>query len=211
VIGTMLIPPHIASVMPAYEAAMVREAQAVCAAIPHQDLCVQWDVCIEMISLDARTPFIPAFPGMEKVFGERFARLAAAVPSDVEMGYHLCYGDLDAKHTIEPQDAGKLVEMTHLIASSVKRPIAYVHMPVPIDRSDDAYFAPLKDLKLPSGTELYLGLVHHGDGVDGTRKRMAAAAKFAPAFGIASECGISRARTSQRVTEILKVHAAAAG
>ena len=37
-------------------------------------------------------------------------------------------------------------------------------MPVPRDRSDDAYFAPLTRLKLKPGTQLCLGLVHYTDG-----------------------------------------------
>jgi hypothetical protein len=83
-------------------------------------------------------------------------------------------------------------------------------MPVPISRDDDAYFAPLRDLRLPSGTEFYLGLVHAKDGVAGTLKRMATARKFVRDFGIGSECGISRARKPDLVTEILRVHAGAA-
>ncbi len=39
--------------------------------------------------------------------------------------------------------------------------------------SDDAYFAPLRRLKLRPETELCLGLVHYTDGVAGTRGRLA--------------------------------------
>jgi hypothetical protein len=37
------------AVLAAYEAAMLREAAAICAAIPHRDLALQWDVCVEML------------------------------------------------------------------------------------------------------------------------------------------------------------------
>jgi len=80
-------------------------------------------------------------------------------------------------------------------------------MPVPIARSDEAYFAPLKDLAFSN--ELFLGVVHAADGVEGTRKRMAAAAKYAPKFGIACECGIARARKTGLVRRLLEIHAAA--
>src|SRR5207237_5530281 len=116
---------------------------------------VQWD------GRWARKPF----PGMDRYFGETFARLAAAVPNDVELGFHLCYGDLDAKHFVEPVDATKMVEIANALTTAVRRPITYIHMPVPIDLSDDAYFQPLANLKLSPGTELYLGLVH-ADGVE---------------------------------------------
>jgi len=35
----------------------------------------------------------------------------------------------------------------------------WMHMPTPRERSDDAYFAALKDLDLRPETRLYLGLV----------------------------------------------------
>jgi len=50
---------------------------------------------------------------------------------------HAVFG---AKHAIEPKDAGKLVEISNALAKAVAHPIAYIHMPVPIARSDAAYF-----------------------------------------------------------------------
>jgi len=147
---------------------------------------------------------------MEQVFAANFARLAAAVPNGVELGFHLCYGDLDGKHFVQPLDATKLVEMANLITRSVQRPIHWMHMPVPIDRTDDAYFAPLKELQLQPSTELYLGLVHAQDGVDGTAKRIAAAKRFVPKFGIGSECGISRGRDPNVAMNFIKTYAGAA-
>jgi hypothetical protein len=38
---------------------------------------------------------------------------------------------------------------------------------------------------------------------------MAAAAKYAPKFGIACECGIARARKTGLVRRLLEIHAAA--
>jgi hypothetical protein len=118
----------------------------------------------------------------------------------------LCYGDWEAQHFIEPEDSGNLVEFANRICGAVNRSIAYIRMPVPIDRSDAAYFAPLRGLKLPAGTELYLGLVH-ADGADQTRKRIQAASEFAPQLGIATECGMARCRTPEVVRTLLKVHA----
>jgi hypothetical protein len=198
------------AVLAAYEKAMIREVEAVCAAIPHQDLAIQWDVCFEMLVWDGRWPPMPATPEMERIFSDQFARLSRAVPEDVQLGFHLCYGDLDGRHMIEPLDSTKMVELANFICRSVPRPIAFMHMPVPIARDDDAFFAPMKNLALPAGTELYLGLVHAQDGVEGTKRRMAAARKVVKDFGIASECGIARGRRPDLVREFLKVHAGAA-
>lgn len=210
VISAFVVPQDIGKVLPAYEEAMLREAAKVCAAIPHADLAIQWDVCIEMIQWDGRTPMMPAFPGMAQVFAGAFQRLASVIPPVVEMGFHLCYGDMDAKHFIEPVDLAKAVELANLITSNAGRPVNWIHMPVPIDRSDAAYFAPLKDLKRGPQAELYLGVVHAKDGVEGTVRRMKSASAFVTDFGIATECGIGRARTPQQAREIMQVHAGAA-
>jgi hypothetical protein len=85
-----------------------------------------------------------------------------------------------------------------------------MHMPVPIDRADAAFFAPLQHLRLGPGTELYLGLVHAQDGVEGTKRRIAAAKKYVQNFGIASECGISRGRDANLALEFIKTYAGAA-
>jgi hypothetical protein len=189
---------------------MLREVERICAAIPHNDLAIQWDVCIEMVAWDGRAANAQQFPGMEQVFGEIFSRLGGAVPADVELGFHLCYGDLDAKHFVQPEDATKMVELANLIARSVPRTVNWMHMPVPMDRTDDAFYAPLTGLKLAPETELYLGLVHAQDGVEGTTRRMAAARKHVSKFGIASECGISRGRDRNLALDFIKTYAGAA-
>jgi methionine synthase II (cobalamin-independent) len=205
-----IIPSDVPQVLPAYEQAMIREVEKICAAIPHADLALQWDVCMEMIQWDGRAPGMAPFPGMEQAFAGAFARICAPVPADVELGIHLCYGDMDAKHFIQPQDLGKAVELANLISASVAHPLAWIHMPVPADRADRAYYEPLRKLKRGARTELYLGLVHTDDGVAGTVQRMRAAHEFVSDFGIATECGISRARTPEKVRALLQLHAAAA-
>ena len=49
---------------------------------------------------------------------------------------------------------GDMVEMANRLAADIKRPIELIHMPVPRDRADDGYFAPLKRLQLKPETEL---------------------------------------------------------
>jgi hypothetical protein len=193
-----------------YESAMLREVDAICRAIPHRDLCIQWDICIEMLLWDGRWEGLrnPFRSDLQLEILLRIKRLAEAVPVDVELGFHLCYGDYDARHFVEPLDAGKLVEVANRFTETVGRPISYFHMPVPIDRSDDAYFAPLQELRLSPGTELFLGLVH-ADGVEATKNRIATAGKYCADFGIATECGIARQRTPELVRRLLEIHAGA--
>jgi len=110
---------------------------------------------------------------------------------------------------IEPKDAGHLVEIANGISAGVGRPIAWMHMPVPRDRSDDPYFAPLSGLKLHPETKLVLGLVHFTDGLDGTRRRMQAASKVVNDYDIGTECGMAR-RPRETITELLRIHRQAA-
>lgn len=194
----------------AYEAAMLREVERICSAIPHADLCIQWDVCTEMIMLDGQHPGMRPMPDMPAFISERAARYCAAIPAGVDAGFHLCYGDYEGKHFVEPLDTGKLVEMSNLLFAAAGRPIAYVHMPVPIARSDDAYFAPLTGLQKPSRTELYLGLLHLDDGAAGAARRIAAAQRVVSDFGVAAECGLGHWAKPEPVRRMLELHAAVA-
>jgi hypothetical protein len=191
-----------------YEKAMLAELAAICRAIPHADLAIQWDVCIEMVIWDGQiADRYPKAISAPAALLERLTRLGDAVPADVELGFHLCYGDLDAKHFVEPVDAGKMVELANALAASVRHKIAFLHMPVPVARDDDAFFKPIAGLKLSPGTELYLGLVHDADGAEGAGRRAAAARKYVKDFGIATECGIARQRTPELVRRLLEIHA----
>jgi hypothetical protein len=207
VVSSVVVPDVLPAVEAAYERAMIAEVAALCRHIPHRDLCIQWDVCNEMVMWDGQpTDAVPGDEPHENIIA-RMQRLCAAVPDDVELGLHLCYGDFGARHFVEPKDAAKMVEFANALTNSVKRPIAYIHMPVPVERSDDAFHRPLRDLKLKDGTELFLGIVHAKDGVEGAKARMAAARHYAPKFGIATECGMARARSEDTVRALLKIHA----
>lgn len=200
-------PRDLLAIDAAYEKAMIREVQMICRAIPHKDLCIQWDFCTEMIMLDGQPQdHFPMIAASKEDIMARMRRICAAVPKDVELGVHLCYGDFGAKHFIEPLDARKMVEAANAMTKAVKRPFTYMHMPVPIARSDDAYFVPLRELKLSPKTRLYLGVVHAADGVEGTKQRIAAAQKYVADFGIATECGMARARTRELVSRLLDIH-----
>ena len=209
VVQAFVVPQDVPRVLPAYERAMLLELGRIVAAIPSHDLAIQWDVCTEMLTWDGRNPHLPAIPQMAAVFSATFARLTAAVPPEVQLGFHLCYGDLDAEHAVQPEDLGKAVELAQLLIGSAPRAVDWIHMPVPAARDDAAYFAPLAALR-DQKTQLMLGLVHARDGAAGTLRRMRAAAEFTQEFGIATECGIARARAPELVRRIIQVHAEAA-
>jgi hypothetical protein len=200
------IPRDVVPVTAAYQRAMVREVELLCRSIPHRDLCIQWDFCHEMVLWDGQPQDQFALASHAEIMDSMRA-ICAPIPADVEVGFHLCYGDFGAKHYFDPVDAGKMVEVCNALTETVAHKIAYIHMPVPIGRTDDAFFRPLRDLKIDSGTELYLGLVHGTDGAGGTRKRIEVARRYVNDFGIATECGMARARTPETVKQLLQVHA----
>lgn len=206
-IALFVAPAHIFAVLPAYGAALMGEVQAILAEVPHRELAVQWDVAVEFGLWEG---LFPPPPGDWKtMILDQLAQLGDAIPADVELGYHLCYGDRGHRHFAQPKDTANLVEVANGIARRLHRPLQWLHLPVPRDRDDAAFYAPLKGLTLKPETELYLGLVHHTDGVEGTRRRIAAAAAVVPRFGIAAECGLGR-RDPSTIRDFLKVHAAAA-
>jgi hypothetical protein len=208
VVSSVVVAEALPAVEAAYERAMIAEVGALCRHIPHRDLCIQWDLCNEMIIWDGqKTDAVPHADEPREKFLDRMQRLCAGIPDDVEIGLHLCYGDFAGRHFVEPKDATRMVEFANALARAIAHRLAYVHMPVPIERSDDEFHRPLRDLKLPAGTELYLGVVHAKDGVEGTKARIAAASRHAPAFGIATECGMARARSEETVRTLLKIQA----
>jgi hypothetical protein len=86
------------------------------------------------------------------------------------------------------------------------RPIQLVHLPVPIARDDDAYFAPLRALDLGPETTIALGLVHLGDGIAGTQRRIATAQKHLGRFALGTECGLSHVGKNN-LLPVLRLHA----
>ena len=212
VVSSVVMPEALAAVEAAYEKAMIAEVAALCRHIPHRDLCIQWDLCNEMVVWDGqKTDAVPCGDEPREKIIARMQRLCAAVSDDVELGLHLCYGDFGARHFVEPKDAAAMVDFANTLSTSIAHKLAYIHMPVPVERSDDTFHKPFRDLKLSDGTALFLGVVHAKDGVAGTKARIAAARRYAPDFGIATECGMARARSEETVRSLLKIHAECCG
>jgi hypothetical protein len=197
---------------PALEQAVIGEISRICAAIPHGELAIQYDVASSIFfHLESGKPckFGATREEMMKSFVPMHVRLGNAVPKDVHLIYHFCYGDNKHKHSIEPQDMSHLVNFANALSAGAGRSIELIHMPVPRGRSDDAYFQPLKNLKLRPETALALGLVHRTDGLEGTRRRIAAAEKYVKGFLIGTECGFGR-REPSTIPKLLEIHAQAA-
>jgi hypothetical protein len=196
-----------------YERALVREIEKMAAAIPHDQLAIQWDVASAIFASLQRSE--PTRHGSTKeemleAFCASCARLGEAVPMGVDLLYHLCYGDSGHRHAIEPVDMADMVEFASRLSARVSRPIQLFHMPVPRDRDDASYFEPLGLLAIPPKSRISLGLIHLTDGEAGSARRLAMAEKHLPDFLIATECGFGR-RPPETIPALLRLHAALAG
>jgi hypothetical protein len=184
--------------------------------IPAHELSIQWDLAsaiFESLERGEPTRIVENFghtpQELLKSFSDYAVNLGERVPAGVELLYHLCYGGNQHRHTIEPPDLSKVVAFANAVSSKISRTVELYHMPVPRDRSDDAYFRPLKDLELPNHTEICLGLIHMTDGLEGAEARMAAANRYLDRYSISTECGMSR-RPLEQIKPLLDLHAAIA-
>lgn len=201
-----------AQVDPIYNEAVKREIDKIAATIPHSELAIQFDVASAVFARLERND--ASRYGRDKHESrERFAQIVADlanhVPADIELLFHFCYGDANHKHAVEPTDMGDMVDFAHSLVGKLRRSVELIHMPVPRNRSDNAYFQPLSRLRLPKETELCLGLVHYTDGLEGTRCRLETAQKHAREFSIATECGFGR-RPVETIPALLRIHKDAA-
>jgi SAM-dependent methyltransferase len=191
-----------AAVEPAYEAALADELGRILRGIPASQLAIQWDANFEFAMLDAMMP--SWFDDVRAGVVERLLRLAQYVPGDVQLGFHFCHDHERLRHD-RPYDARRMVEVANALAAVMSRPLNWLHIPVPGGRLDLGFFEKLAPLHLGPETELYLGLVHLDEGDIGVAARITAAERYLSQFGIATECGWGRHRTSD-LDELIRLH-----
>lgn len=190
---------------PVIEQILFDDVAEIARAVPHDQLAFQWDVAHEFGALWA-TPADEQARLMD-VIVRRLVRAGEAIPPTIPLAYHLCYGSAFDVHFAEPDDTQLMADMIRGVLAGIDRTVERLHLPVPIERDDIEYFDPLADLETGS-TELYLGLVHHEDGLEGARRRIAAAQRSVPSFGVAAECGTGR--TLFDPNALIRLHAAVA-
>jgi methionine synthase II (cobalamin-independent) len=209
IVRVFVVERHQHIVEPRYTEALKQAVQEICNQIPHSELAIQWDVAsgvFERLERGETGRFGNTADAVLQFFARNVIDLGSAVPASVDLVFHLCYGDNNHKHTIEPSSTAIMVDFVNYVEANIRRSVQLYHMPAPRDRSDDKYFAPLQDLHLKTGAEIALGLVHMTDGLDGTMNRVRVARKFLPSFLVATECGFGR-RPPAQVPALFKLHA----
>jgi hypothetical protein len=201
-----MMPADRPKLLPPLTQHFIGEVAAIAKALPNDRIAIQWDVCQEVLAWENYYDKGPVDFRTETV--DVLTRIGDGVPASVDFGYHLCYGSPADEHMVLPKDMGIMVELTNAVVARVKRPIQFIHMPVVKSRTDDAYYAPLKNLKLKPETELYLGLIHHNDPA-GDAARLATARRYHRVDGLGTECGMARGDPA-RLPALLAAHSKAA-
>jgi hypothetical protein len=204
--GLMYVSPNgRARYLRAYERALLLALEKIVAGIPHQDLCIQFDVCQEVLMF--KNYFPERDPAYKDMTFRQFGRLAAAVPPGIELGFHLCYGSPNDRPLVLLDSSAVLVDLMNGIDAAISRSVEFIHVPVP-KNADDAFFAPMKGWRNTQGARLYLGLLQHDDDA-GDRRRIASARKVMKTFGVGAECGFGRTNPAN-IPVILASHRRAA-
>jgi hypothetical protein len=209
--ATTIVAEDMPGVAAAYEAALFSDLDRALSRIPHDRCAVQWDVAVEFGALEGS--FGPAARLEQVVPG--LIRCVDRVPEDVSVGLHLCYGDYGHQHFKQPESLAMQVRLGNAVVSGSRRPVNWFSFTVPQSRSDEAYFAPLRELQVGPETELYFALVpyHPADQPPGTTAEQARLIDAVLAdsrsgtreWGICTECGMGRAATEE-IPTLLDLH-----
>ena len=155
----------------------------ICATIPHDDLAIQWDVCQEVLAWEGYFPNRPA-SYKEDITG-MLARLGNAVPEPVELGYHLCNGTPNDEHVVMPSDLANTVENHARPSSPGSRGRSSTstsrHRSTGTTKPTTRRSPPSASPRAATSTSASSTTTIR----DGDQRRIAAAARFVPEFGIA--------------------------
>jgi hypothetical protein len=194
----------------AYLDGIRREIATILAVVPAEDLVIQWDAAWEFVDMAmGEKSFFKFWPKLtaEKKFqrhAEQLDGLWQGIPDETLLGFHWCYGTWGGWPMTAMDDLDLCVRMSNEAKRRIGRRLDYVHMPV-VRRPDEAFFAPLANLDVGE-TKVFLGLVHHTDGIGDFRRRRDLARTHLRSFGIGSVCGYGRVEP-ELLPEILRIHA----
>lgn len=175
----------------AYEDGVKRDLQAILARVPAKELAIQYDICTELRDMQGALRHSPDRSTKFEETIEATARLSAMVPKDALLGLHWCYGTFGGWPMVRIENLDLCTKLTNAAVDAISRRVDYVHMPV-LRHVGDSYFESARNLR-KNGPLVYLGLIHHTDGMEGFRERIKVARRHMPeSFGVAAVCGFGR-------------------
>lgn len=193
---------------PSYSRALFADLDRLLAALPHDEIAVSWDVAVEFAILEGGFAATTT-----QDFESIVARLVAAVervPAGVPVGLHLCYGDYQHQHFVEPRSLDTQVRVANRVTADASRPIGWFAFTVPQYQADPAYFAPLADLRLGPETQPAFALVpYYPDrqpaGTSEAQVQLIDEHLGDREWGVCTECGMARAER-ELIPQLLDIH-----
>jgi hypothetical protein len=183
------------TLLPIAATALWTEIQDILTIIPADDLTIHIDIAMEAEKEEYLRrpeafdmPIQAAFYWTHEQMADCVASLVNKIPADVEFGFHIC--SIWHHWPDSGQDNAVLVDTANVLSQRIRRPIAYIHIPLIPEHDSPKDFAPFKQLKLHPETKLILGLVNLADGLEGAKRRVALAEAVVSDFGIAMFCGL---------------------
>jgi len=212
-ISGYIVPEQQQALLDSYERAMFADLDRLLAAVPADEVAVQWDVAVEFGILEEA--FAPGGAQAFEAIVAALARSVDQVPAGIPVGLHLCYGDYGHQHFMQPASLALQVRVLNAVAAAATRPVSFVSFTVPQDQREESYFAPLAGLAADPDTELNFALVpyHPAEQAAGTtadQVRLIDAALAASAggrrdWGVCTECGMGRV-SREEIPALLDLH-----
>ncbi len=162
------------------------------------------DDVVFQLEIPAELVFVARAPGpLQELAAMLLARGVAGIarrsPRGARFGIHLCLGDMNHRALGRMGDVRPLVRLANAIVRSwpKRRPLDFIHAPfaaaVEPPPVDPRFYAPLRELRLPSGTRFVAGFVHERRTLDEQRGLLAL---FDELVGrqvdVATSCGLGR-------------------
>lgn len=189
-----------------FEDATVREIERIDESAGDQ-VVYQLEVPIEVEVVNRMPSFVRAQGA--RWLAKRILRVVERSPRGTRWGFHLCVGDMNNESFSQLKDAGTIVDLANALASRFPsdRRLEFVHLPLAHGATppsmDPKFYAPLTDLKLPSGVRLVAGYAHEGQDLeDQMRVREIVEVMVGHPVDVASSCGLGRRDLAAATTNL---------
>jgi hypothetical protein len=122
-ISAYIVPEQQQALLGSYERAMFADLDRLLAAIPPDDVAVQWDVAVEFGTLEEA--FAPGGAQAFDAIAGALARCVDQVPAAIPVGLHLCYGDNGHQHFKQPESLALQVRVLNAVTAAAGRPVSF--------------------------------------------------------------------------------------
>lgn len=177
------------------------------AAVTGPETLFQVELPVELVLLAKAPP--PLQPTLAALLAKPTVGLAAASPVGTRFGVHLCLGDMNNKAFGTMTDVRPLVLLANEILRTwpADRPLDVVHAPFAAAdhaaTTDPAFYAPLRELRLPAAVRFAAGFAHESQSLaDQLTIRSIVEDLLGREVVIAAACGLGR-RTPQAGRAVL--------